>query len=90
MYVDDTTEGHVRAILIFTDVDECNSTSGEQKCAHVCVNTEGSFACACRTGYKLENDGLACKKGNMQEYDDRCLLFVKENQSSYNDDKRRR
>lgn len=26
----------------------------------------------------------------MQEYDDRCLLFVKENQSSYNDDKRRR
>ena len=90
MYVDDTTEGHVRAILIFTDVDECNSTSGEQKCAHVCVNTEGSFACACRTGYKLENDGLAFKKGNMQEYDDRCLLFVKENQSSYNDDKRRR
>lgn len=44
------------------DVDECNSTSGEQKCAHICVNTVGSFACACRTGYKLENDGLACKK----------------------------
>ena len=60
------------AHFIFTDIDECSSTPGGHKCAHICVNTVGSFACACRTEYRLENDGLACKQGNVQE-----LLFVK-------------
>ncbi|KAL9988952.1 hypothetical protein ACROYT_G003450 [Oculina patagonica] len=45
-----------------TDINECNSTSDDNKCAHICVNTEGSYACACRTGYELKNDGLACEK----------------------------
>lgn len=76
LYTDDAPHGFVHTIF-FTDIDECNNTSGGHKCAHICVNTEGSFACACRTRYKLENDGLTCKKGNVQEYDNHCLWSKK-------------
>ena len=60
-------------IYVSKDLDECNSTSGGHKCAHICVNTVGSYACACRTGYKLEMDGFACKKGKLQLFK---VLFI--------------
>ncbi|XP_067928014.1 mucin-like protein [Watersipora subatra] len=39
-----------------TDVDECT----EDVCGHICINSPGSFVCACRTGYTLNIDGSTC------------------------------
>ncbi|XP_062414880.1 epidermal growth factor-like protein 7 [Pungitius pungitius] len=41
-----------------TDVDEC----GEQRpCAQMCLNTAGSYRCACRDGFGLARDGRSCQ-----------------------------
>lgn len=40
-----------------TDVDECG---GRQPCAQLCVNTAGSYRCACRDGFRLAGDGRSC------------------------------
>ena len=41
------------------DIDECaNDTMNN--CEQRCVNTQGSFLCACGTGYQLNNDGMTC------------------------------
>ncbi|XP_066871086.1 collagen and calcium-binding EGF domain-containing protein 1 isoform X4 [Kogia breviceps] len=45
------------------DIDEC-ATSNETLCAHVCVNTLGSYRCECRDGYIQEDDGRTCTKGD--------------------------
>ncbi|XP_049638014.1 collagen and calcium-binding EGF domain-containing protein 1 [Suncus etruscus] len=41
------------------DVDEC-ATSNATLCAHICVNTPGSFRCECRAGYVQEDGGRTC------------------------------
>ena len=43
---------------ICTDIDECSS--GVHNCAQNCTNTVGSYTCSCRSGYRLNNDGLRC------------------------------
>ena len=48
-------------IHVLSDLDECNSTTARHKCEHICVNTVGSYACACKPGNKLQMDGLSCK-----------------------------
>ena len=48
-------------IHILSDLDECNSTTAKHKCEHICVNTVGSYACACKPGHKLQMDGFLCK-----------------------------
>ncbi|XP_026924888.1 collagen and calcium-binding EGF domain-containing protein 1 isoform X2 [Acinonyx jubatus] len=45
------------------DIDEC-ATSNETLCAHICVNTVGSYRCECREGYIREDDGRTCTKGD--------------------------
>lgn len=30
-------------------------------CAEICVNTYGTFHCACNVGYTLNNDGVTCR-----------------------------
>ncbi|KAA8584374.1 hypothetical protein FQN60_008159 [Etheostoma spectabile] len=40
------------------DVDEC---SERQPCDQVCVNTAGSYRCACRDGFRLTGDGRSCQ-----------------------------
>lgn len=40
-----------------SDVDECG---GRQPCAQLCVNTAGSYRCACRDGFALAGDGRSC------------------------------
>lgn len=41
-----------------TDVNEC---SEQRPCAHKCVNTAGSYRCACRDGFRLIGDGRSCQ-----------------------------
>ncbi|XP_060029939.1 collagen and calcium-binding EGF domain-containing protein 1 isoform X2 [Erinaceus europaeus] len=45
------------------DIDEC-ATSNETLCAHLCINTAGSYRCECREGYIQEDDGRTCTKGD--------------------------
>ncbi|KAG8545932.1 hypothetical protein GDO81_020099 [Engystomops pustulosus] len=42
------------------DIDECRRPS--RYCHHLCVNTRGSFQCACNAGYTLGQDGKSCTK----------------------------
>ncbi|XP_058709422.1 epidermal growth factor-like protein 7 isoform X2 [Poecile atricapillus] len=42
-----------------TDVDECASQS--HGCSQLCINTAGSFHCACRDGFSLAADGKGCQ-----------------------------
>uniref|UniRef100_A0A8C7XAN5 EGF-like-domain, multiple 7 n=1 Tax=Oryzias sinensis TaxID=183150 RepID=A0A8C7XAN5_9TELE len=41
-----------------TDVDEC---SGKHPCVQRCVNTAGSYRCACGDGFRLAADGQSCQ-----------------------------
>ena len=41
-----------------TDFDECQLAT--PPCGQLCNNTVGSFMCACRDGYRLENNGRTC------------------------------
>ena len=41
-----------------SDINECQSANGG--CGHICMNSEGSFACSCRQGYTLSSDGFSC------------------------------
>ena len=46
-------------VLIFVDINECDGSHG---CEHRCINTQGSFKCAClQDGYRLGPDGTSCK-----------------------------
>jgi len=42
-----------------TDVDECSKAGN--LCQQRCVNTLGSFTCACHDGFQLQDDGQSCK-----------------------------
>ena len=41
-----------------TDVLECEELNGG--CAHVCVETPGSFQCECDEGYEIVEDSVSC------------------------------
>ncbi|XP_017774281.1 PREDICTED: tolloid-like protein 1 [Nicrophorus vespilloides] len=41
------------------EYDECSMT--DHGCAQECVNTLGSYECACRIGYELHSDGKNCE-----------------------------
>uniref|UniRef100_A0A8C5SYN5 Epidermal growth factor-like protein 7 n=1 Tax=Laticauda laticaudata TaxID=8630 RepID=A0A8C5SYN5_LATLA len=42
-----------------TDVDEC--AMGKHGCSQLCINTAGSYRCACHPGYELHADGQTCR-----------------------------
>uniref|UniRef100_A0A8C7GKK8 Fibulin 2 n=1 Tax=Oncorhynchus kisutch TaxID=8019 RepID=A0A8C7GKK8_ONCKI len=44
------------------DVDECQVYQGTL-CHHRCINTPGSFRCACYPGYVLQKDAVSCVPG---------------------------
>nr|XP_013044263.1 epidermal growth factor-like protein 7 isoform X1 [Anser cygnoides]XP_047908724.1 epidermal growth factor-like protein 7 isoform X1 [Anser cygnoides]XP_047908726.1 epidermal growth factor-like protein 7 isoform X1 [Anser cygnoides]XP_047908733.1 epidermal growth factor-like protein 7 isoform X1 [Anser cygnoides] len=46
-----------------TDVDECAGRS--HGCSQLCVNTAGSFRCACRDGFSLAADDKACQPAGL-------------------------
>ena len=39
------------------DINECEKSP----CDHLCTNTERSFQCDCREGYRLNDDGRSCR-----------------------------
>lgn len=47
-----------RKSISHLDVDEC--AGGSHICSMLCVNTPGSYHCACPDGYELDNDGITC------------------------------
>ena len=49
------------------DINECQS-SGKNVCEQICVNTDGSYRCECRPGFRLHVDGRTC----ISKY---CLCF---------------
>ena len=48
------------------DIDECAENS--DGCEQMCTDTDGSFECSCRDGFRLGSDGRSC--------DGECTLFV--------------
>ncbi|KAI6076055.1 Epidermal growth factor-like protein 7 [Aix galericulata] len=51
------------AVLFLPDVDECAGRS--HGCSQLCVNTAGSFRCACRDGFSLAADHKACQPAGL-------------------------
>lgn len=47
---------------IMKEYDECSKV--DHGCAQLCVNTLGSYVCACRIGFELHSDGKNCE-GNV-------------------------
>lgn len=47
-----------RLYLLFLDVDECRLDNGN--CDHFCVNSLGSYECACKEGYRLGVNRWSC------------------------------
>ena len=41
------------------DIDECKIGNG--RCEHKCINTDGSYYCMCKRGYKQAADGRRCR-----------------------------
>ena len=58
----------------FVDVDECATNNGG--CAQKCINTQGSYKCACMNGYGLMPDKHKCMKGNISEFHICGTLFI--------------
>ena len=42
----------------FSDINECIINNGG--CEQVCINTEGSYRCACHQGYSYNEDSGEC------------------------------
>ena len=42
------------------DINECLPRGGKGPCEHSCTNTNGSFTCSCKRGFKLNADGINC------------------------------
>ncbi|XP_060685182.1 collagen and calcium-binding EGF domain-containing protein 1 isoform X1 [Hemiscyllium ocellatum] len=43
------------------DIDECFKSNGTV-CSQICLNTPGSYKCACKEGFHLKEDGKTCSK----------------------------
>ncbi|KAK2508409.1 hypothetical protein MC885_001323 [Smutsia gigantea] len=54
------TETELPNSLPGDDKDECLLLPGEL-CQHLCINTVGSYRCACFPGFSLQDDGRTCR-----------------------------
>ena len=67
-------------LVIFLDIDECK---GDNDCDvnSKCTNTDGSFTCACRSGYK--GDGKTCEGNYLAFYSMTCTFLFQRNFIDY-------
>ena len=63
--VSDSTTIFLLMNIFYLDVDECSSNE-TNSCQFACINTIGSYKCACPTGYHLSADGKKCE-GNTRQ-----------------------
>ena len=45
---------------MYVDIDEC-SQNETNVCDQLCINTDGSFMCACEEGYELKEGTNQCQ-----------------------------
>ena len=53
---------------VHADVDECEIYNETILCQQICINTIGSFLCACKTGFILHENGVNCTGKPMHAY----------------------
>ena len=46
--------------LLFLDIMECDT--GLHDCQQLCINTVGSYECACTLGFSLTSNGTHCER----------------------------
>ena len=44
-------------LILLTDTDECIANTGICGADKVCINTEGSYLCQCKIGYRQLSNG---------------------------------
>ena len=49
-----------RIMFNYLDINECTDAELVHECDHTCINTVGSYACTCDSGYNLNVDGRVC------------------------------
>ena len=49
----------VNKFVSFSDIDEC--TINSTICEQLCINTDGSYTCACNDGYQLITGSNLCQ-----------------------------
>ncbi|CAL1534783.1 unnamed protein product, partial [Lymnaea stagnalis] len=66
------------------DTNECTESNG--LCQHNCTNTEGSFICSCRQGFRLDaTNKKTCRDVNeCEEQTSQCKHTCKNTEGSYN------
>ena len=47
-------------MIIYSDINECEDTLVTVNCTQKCINTFGSYQCACYDGYQVTNDTMQC------------------------------
>ena len=59
VYYDCLVSSHILIRTSCIDYDEC--ATNNTLCDQVCMNTFGSYECACNSGYRLLEDSMSCE-----------------------------
>ena len=63
--------------IFLLDFNECQLNNAG--CEHICANSEGSYNCDCRKGFKLKDDKFGCEG----KFGIRSLFAWEKNQQEY-------
>ena len=62
--------------VLYSDVNECENNAMGAYCEQICINTFGSYHCACYDGYRATNDTNDQCIGNLCYHCTRILLVL--------------